>query len=442
LGTVRDHRGDVDLGEAVKRVTALIRQHNSVVAANVVARLGALVSLGISTLLVARVGGPSAVGVYALLRVLPGLAGVAISAGLPGAVTYFLAGSLGDGVRGRQLRATILAIATVSGIAGALLWVAASPLLTRIFFRDLEVGLVGWAGVTVLTQLFVATLKSCSQGSHDLRGANLVILLEELTFLPAYGGIVLLGVHGFAAIVAGLLLADIATAVLACLRLARRGFFDAFSAPSLSIARQMTSYGIRGQIGGVMLLLNLRLDFAILGALAGAEVLGTYAIASKFAELLKLPGMAFTYVLYPRFTREGARTAAATTREIMPRATMATMVAALPLALAAGTLLPIIYGEAFRPAIVPAYILLFGLAPEGLAGVTTAYLYGSGRPGLNSLAMGVGVAVTVALDLLLIPRFGATGAAIASTAAYLTTTVVLTVCYVLVTRSQRLQEVS
>jgi O-antigen/teichoic acid export membrane protein len=204
----------------------------------------------------------------------------------------------------------------------------------------------------------------------------------------------------------------------------------------------MTSYGIRGQIGGVMLLLNLRLDFAILGALAGAEVLGTYAIASKFAELLKLPGMAFTYVLYPRFTREGAQTAAATTREIMPRATVSTMLAAIPLALAAGTLLPIIYGEEFRAAVVPAYILILGLAPEGLAGVTTAFLYGSGHPGLNSLAMGIGVAVTVALDLLLIPRFGATGAAIASSAAYLTTTAVLTVCYVLVTRSLRLQEQS
>jgi O-antigen/teichoic acid export membrane protein len=442
LGAVRDHRGDVDLGQAVNRVTALIRQHNSVVVANIVARLGALVSLGVSTLVVARVGGPSAVGVYALLRVLPGLAGVVISGGLPGAVTYFLAGSLGDDRRGRQLRATIIAIAIVGGVAGTLLWVAAAPLLTRVFFRDLEVGLVGWAGVTVLTQLFVATLKSCSQGSHDLRGANLVIVLEELTFLPAYGGIVLLGVHGFAAIVAGLLLADIATAVQASLRYARRGFFDAFIAPSLSIARRITSYGIRGQIGGVMLLLNLRLDFAILGALAGADVLGTYAIASKFAELLKLPGMAFTYVLYPRFTREGAQTAAATTREMMPRATVSTMVAALPLALAAGTLLPVLYGEAFRPAIIPAYILLIGLAPEGLAGVATAFLYGSGRPGLNSLGMGIGVAVTVALDLLLIPRFGATGAAVASTAAYLTTTVVLTVCYLLVTRSQRLQEVA
>jgi Na+-driven multidrug efflux pump len=55
--------------------------------------------------------------------------------------------------------------------------------------------------------------------------------------------------------------------------------------------------------------------------------------------------------------------------------------------------------------------------------------------------MGIGVAVTVVLDLLLIPGFGATGAAIASTAAYLTTTAVLTVCYVVVTRSLRLQEV-
>jgi O-antigen/teichoic acid export membrane protein len=427
----------------VNRVAALIRQRNSVVVANVVARLGALASLGISTLLVARVGGPSAVGVYALLRVLPGLAGVVISAGLPGAVTYFLAGPSGDGRAGQQLRATILAIATVSGVVGTLLWVVASPLLTRVFFRDLEVGLVAWAGLTVLTQLFVATLKSCLQGSDDLRGANMVILFEELMFLPAYGGIVLLGgVHGFAAIVAGLLLADIATAVPAWLRLARRGFFDGARAPSLSIARQMTSYGIRGQIGGVMLLLNLRLDFVILGALAGPEVLGTYAIASKFAELLKLPGMAFTYVLYPQFTREGPQAAAATARELMPRATVATMVAALPLALAAGTLLPLIYGEAFRPAIVPAYILLLGLAPEGLAGVATAFLYGSGHPGLNSLGMGIGVAVTVALDLLLIPQFGATGAAIASTAAYLTTTAVLTVCYVVVTRSLRLQEVS
>ncbi|HET6921152.1 MAG TPA: polysaccharide biosynthesis C-terminal domain-containing protein [Jiangellaceae bacterium] len=115
-------------------------------------------------------------------------------------------------------------------------------------------------------------------------------------------------------------------------------------------------------------------------------------------------------------------------------------VAALPLALVTGVLLPWLYGEAFRPAIVPAYILIIGLAPEGLAGVATAFLYGAGRPGLNSLAMGFGVVVTVVLDILLIPRFNAVGAAVASSAAYLTTTCMLIVAFWMVRRSYPTQE--
>ena len=50
--------------------------------------------------------------------------------------------------------------------------------------------------MTVLTQLAVATAKSCSQGSDDLPGANLVIVNEELLFLPAYGLLWAAGVTG------------------------------------------------------------------------------------------------------------------------------------------------------------------------------------------------------------------------------------------------------
>jgi O-antigen/teichoic acid export membrane protein len=53
--------------------------------------------------------------------------------------------------------------------------------------------------------------------------------------------------------------------------------------------------------------------------------------------------------------------------------------------------------------------------------VASAYLYGRGSPGLNSIVLGIGLVITVVLDLLLIPRYGALGAATASTAAYLCT---------------------
>ena len=88
-------------------------------------------------------------------------------------------------------------------------------------------------------------------------------------------------------------------------------------------------------------------------------------------------------------------------------------------------LIPALYGSDFKGAITPAHIILVGLAPQGIAAVITAFLYGVGRPGLNSLGMAVGLAATVVLDLLLIPRFGAVGAASASAVAYASSTLAL-----------------
>jgi O-antigen/teichoic acid export membrane protein len=414
----------------------LSRRSSGGLASNVVARLGALVSLALATLLVAHLGGPAAVGVYALLRVLPSLAGVVVSAGLPGAVTYFLAGV---GRADRRLPSTILAMAILGGGVGAGLWAVGSPVLARVFFPELTVGLVAWAGLTVPTQLQVATVKSFCQGSDDMRGANWVILLEEFTFLPAYVALLILGIRGDVAIIAGLLLADVATFAWTWSRIVRRGGFEEARRPSLSLARTIAGYGTRAQVGGVLTLLNLRLDFAILGAIAGPAVLGTYAIASKFAELLKILPMALTYVLYPKYSAETRSAAYAHARPLLPRAGLLVASAALPLWLAVTYLLPLVYGDRFRPAIEPAHILLIGLAAEGVAGVITAFLYGIGQPGLNSLAMGAGVLVTVVLDLVLIPRFGAIGAAAASSAAYVSSTAVLAVFFFRLTRSSRME---
>jgi hypothetical protein len=81
-------------------------------------------------------------------------------------------------------------------------------------------------------------------------------------------------------------LADLATAVLA--RLTKRGFFRDAARPSSDVARRTpaTACALRSDIPT---LLNLRLDFVLISVLTGPAVLGVYAIASKFAELLKIP---------------------------------------------------------------------------------------------------------------------------------------------------------
>jgi len=383
--------------------------------------------------LVARTGGPQAVGLLALLRVLPGLVGVMVSCGLPGAVPYFLSTRPGAaGVDPGTVRATLLWLDGAGALGAAVVWLVLAPVLHRVFFADQSGALVAWCAVAVLTQQPVAVGKALLQGGGELGAANGAILAEEAAFLPAYLALMPL-LHGAALLVAALVAADLLVGAGIHARLRRAGFFTGLRRvrPDRPLALEVSRYGLRGQIGSLLLLLNLRLDFALLGALAGPAVLGVYAVASKYAELLRLPGLAVGYVLYPRFAGQGSAVALARTRRLLPRAAALTIGGAIPLAALAPLLLPLLYGREFTPAVVPAWVLIGGLTLDGAAGLLTAYLYATRRPGLNSVAMGVGVLITAGLDVLLIPRLGATGAAVASATAYLVTAAALVALFVL-----------
>jgi O-antigen/teichoic acid export membrane protein len=402
------------------------------VIANCSARLLAMLGLTLATVLVARIGGPSAVGEYALLRMIPGLVGVLCVLGLPGALAYFLAEPRRELPR---LWPTLMAIGAAGALLGTIAWLAAAPLLARVFFPSEPVWLIAAAGATVPTQLLLTLSKTSLQGLEDRHGGDVVIAAEELAFLPCYVLPLIAGVHGLAAIIIGLGLADVAVAVDGWRRVSRRlGWKHLglagngrgwWGRPDRALGRQVASYGLRGQVGGLITLLNLRLDFAVLGAMAGPAVLGAYAVASKYAELLRLPGTALTWVFYPRLAKLEPSEAATVARRMVRPALIGVLIAAIPVALLAAPVMRILYGASFGPAVTPARVLVAGMVLAGGSGIASAYLYGRGTPGLNSLVLGVGLVITVALDLLLIPHFGALGAAIASTTAYLATDALL-----------------
>ena len=414
------------------------------VATNSTARVLAIVGLTLATVVVARVGGASAVGSYALLRMLPGLVGVVSVAGLPGAQAYFLAAPRRNSPR---LWPTLMLILVSGAALGTAAWVAAAPVLRHAFFRDDTTLLIAAAGATVATQLFLTAGKTALQGLEDRRGGDIVIASEELAFLPCFAAVIGLGGHGTAAIILGLGLADLAVGVDAWRRVVRRlgwsraGFAGPghgfLGRPDRALLRQVVAYGLRGQAGGILTLLNLRLDFAILGAMAGPAVLGVYAVASKYAELLRLPGTALTWVCYPRMAASTPEQAGRRARRLLVPGIGVIVAAAIPLALLTSPVTTLLYGQRFHEAVAPAQVLLVGMVLGGASGVASGYLYGRGRPGLNSLAMGCGVAVTVVLDLWLIPRFGAMGAAVASTVAYLTSDVLLIVLLLRVSAHHR-----
>lgn len=414
------------------------------VVGNVSARALAIAGLTAATVMVARSGGATAVGSYALLRMLPGLVGVLAAAGLPGAMPYFLSA----GRRGRAgLWPTIVGIATLGSVLGTTVWWALTPLLRETFFRLDSTTLVAAAGLTVSTQLVMTLGKTALQGLEDRRGADAVIAAEEVFFVPIYAlALVVLG-SGSAPVVWALAVADLLVGGWAWTRVARvlhwrrggmaRAPHGIWGRPEMPLTREIASYGMRGQVGGVLTLLNTRLDFAILGAWAGPAVLGSYAVASKYAELLRLPSLALTWITYPRLVGLDTATAARRAMALARPALLAVALAAIPVFALAGPVTRLLYGSGFESAVRPAQVIAAGMVLSGAAGAASGYLYGRGRPGLNSAVLAVGLGATVVLDLLLIPRYGAMGAAVASAVAYLLSDGVLILVLARVNRAAR-----
>jgi Na+-driven multidrug efflux pump len=81
-------------------------------------------------------------------------------------------------------------------------------------------------------------------------------------------------------------------------------------------------------------------------------------------------------------------------------------------------LVPLVYGPAYRATVPPLLILLPGVMAMGVFKVLTRDFSSRNRQQVSILASGVALVLNMGLDLLLIRRWGVTGAATASTVGY------------------------
>lgn len=389
---------------------------------NLAARVLALVGVAAATVVVARLGGAVDVGLFTLLRVLPGIVGVVAACGLPGSLGYVV----GRDPETDRLWPTLLTLLGIGCVAGAALWLVVVLPLHAVLLPSAGLAVAVAAGVTVVTQLPVASSKAAVQALGDTRRANILTAAEELVLLPVLLGLAVLGMRGAWLLVLSLLVADVLVAALG----AR---FVVASAPTpvrvgrwdRHLAGTVLRFGARNQVGGIIGLLNLRLDVVIIAALTGPAAVGVYAVASKAAEVLRLPGLAIAWVGYPQVAARGGAWYAARARTAIPPLLLGAAAFAAVGAVLVHPVIPLVYGADLSAAGWPASVIILGLA-AGPAGATgTAYLLGTGQPGRNSAVLGVGLALTVALDWLLIPAHGVMGAAVASAVAYLATDLVL-----------------
>jgi O-antigen/teichoic acid export membrane protein len=181
--------------------------------------------------------------------------------------------------------------------------------------------------------------------------------------------------------------------------------------------RDMVHYGARLSIGNMANLLINRLDQLVMVGLVAPAQLGIYAIAATAAGVSSAAADGVSFVVFARMRETRDPKQAWSTLVVGLRWTfLASCAIGLVIGLASSAVIPLLFGSAFKGAVVPLLILLPGQIVADLGKVVSQKLLVDNRPGAVSHAFVFAAVVAVVGLYLLVGRFGINGAASATTA--------------------------
>lgn len=371
-----------------------------------------------TTIVVSRVLGSSGLGTYAVAQSVLGILLVLTTIGLEHGIVYYVSSGRwdsGSAFWGSQIAALVCGM-TGGGLVMLVRVVAPSALRGLSVF---EAVLVAAAAPFMLSWFY---------GAYAALAVN---RYERFVLPPAIQATLLLilaGALGVVEGVVGVIIALFATHVLVAVAQLRRArvFFARPSADQRTAdhLRRAAMFGVKGYGANALQILNLRLDLLILSSVTAHAVVGQYAVAVSATSVVWLLPQALSDVLYPRAAAlsggsEHADALKLAETKSLRHGLLAVVVVGVISGLGLLFLTVPVFGASFHPTIALGLILLPGVSALGLAAILSAAVTGRGRPELLLIQAMVVTPPTVLLYALLIPHFHATGAALASTASYI-----------------------
>jgi O-antigen/teichoic acid export membrane protein len=173
-------------------------------------------------------------------------------------------------------------------------------------------------------------------------------------------------------------------------------------------------------LANVIGLANYRAVLFLMERMQGLLAAGIYSVAVQLAELLWLFSSAITVSAYSRIGTRDNKDAVAITLRTVRLGLGTTLIVAPLLGLVAWLALPSLLGEAYRASRIPLLLLLPGVVGYAAAsGLSAYYTHHRGRPHWAAGIAGLSLALTLSVSAWSVPRWGASGAAAATSVAYL-----------------------
>jgi O-antigen/teichoic acid export membrane protein len=196
------------------------------------------------------------------------------------------------------------------------------------------------------------------------------------------------------------------------------------------LSKSAAKYGFKAYFGNLAQFLNYRLDFLLISAFLVPNAVGFYAIAVGMAETMWILPGAIATVLFPRVSSLNDTDANSLTPRIARHTYFIIFILVLILFFTAKLIIKFFFGSEFLPSVKPLLLLLPGIIALAGSKTLTADLAGRGKPQIGTFAAFTSLAINIPLNLYLIPKWGISGAAFASSAAYIAANIIVIIAFV------------
>lgn len=369
----------------------------------------------VASIALARILGPEDRGIVQVLQVLTSQLAQILSLGMAVSIIYTVASKAGEP---REVAGNAFAIAIgIGALAAALLVGFAGPLSDLLLRGEPAAeGLIRLAAPLPFLLLAQSTTLSIFRGAQRFGTYNVLTVI----YRTAYVLFVVVALVAFAptsqTAISAVLLASAVAWILALWMVGRDFGIDLSF--DRAISKKIIRFNLVGHVGSILQALTYRLDVFVLAAYGTAREVGIYAVAIAIAQIIWYLPDSIGAVLLSRTPRSTQAVADARIVKAS-QSLMALMLLAGAIGVAlAPVAVPFLFGDRFRDSVVPLVILVPGVIALGLWKIIIADLAARGFPRFKLYSAAAGAAATVILDFTLIPRFGITGAAVASSFAY------------------------
>lgn len=191
-----------------------------------------------------------------------------------------------------------------------------------------------------------------------------------------------------------------------------------FQYVSFRLLKELLTFGGQISLGSLIGILNSRIDSFLVLAFLKTKQYGLYSVAVNAAELLWYASGAISVAICAHVGSATLKRAG----QLTAKAVRHTLLINIPLAAlmwSVSWLIPLVYGERFTTAMLPYQIMLPGILAYSIASIFSTYFTNQlGKPKFPLLISTISMLIDFGLSVLLVPRWGLVGGALANTLSY------------------------